>query len=366
MQILSLGRNRIMTYDGIEKLRSLANLSVINLEDNPIAMDEDNPTREYVAAFLPKIKYYNYTLIDDETRASAREKYSRELRKLEEIESEELMRREKLQKDTEEEVLLGKCFVEFLIQQRLFDTLFEPWDNALNVDEKSLQLQEEFRQKYVVIAKELRDIAVQEHERRQEEIRAFKNCIEDARKETQSKAQRLIETYLEEKEESSLDTSSTSERLDEMWKSLMEEEVLLFENIVAGIEGFRTSLENLIGEFFQRAQTCLNRIREADSVYLDALEEAVTEFIMLKITSNRENEIPADLKDSDSIASKIIQMGQRQRLKIDETKRVLVEKAKVWVKEFICELHEEEVQRNRNNIVEINYFLDYEREIITE
>ncbi|XP_059616497.1 dynein regulatory complex subunit 3 [Phlebotomus argentipes] len=364
LQMLSLAKNRIKTYDGVAKLRLLARLSVINLEDNPIARDPHNPTSEFVAAFLPQIKYYNYTLIADETRASAREKYSRELRKLEEVESEETMLRDRMHKEAKEEALLKLCFVEFLNREALFHSLFDASDSVLNVDEKSAELREGFKKRYLIIAKELRDVAVSEHERRQEEIRAFRECIEDAQKETQGKAQSLIENYLQEKQDNCLDPSLTpDERLNQMWKTLMEAEVLLFENIEAGIEDFRLNIEHMIEEFFHRAQTCLNKIREADSQYLDFLEESVTEFIMLKITSSKENEIPGGLKDTDSIANRIIQMGQRQRLKIDEIKRILVEKGKAYVKEFIAELHEQEVQRNRAKIIEINYFLDCEREI---
>ncbi|GAB0093438.1 leucine-rich repeat-containing protein 48 [Sergentomyia squamirostris] len=362
LQILSLGKNRIKTYDGIEKLRFLQHLAVINFEDNPIAKDAENPTSEFVVVFLPQIKYYNYKLITDETRASARDKYSRELRKLEEVEHEEMMLRDKMQNEAKEEVLLRDCFIEFLHHHQLFESLFDSADAVLNVEPGALELKEKFRDSYLNIAKELRDVSINEHERRLSEIAAFKKCLEAARTKTQQKAQSLIEKYLEEKEENTLAPSAIPDRLDQMWKSLMEEEVLLFENVKAGIDSFKSNMEQMIEDFFHRAQTCLNKIREADSSYLDALEECVTEFIMLKITSSRESEIPAELKDSDTIANRIIQMGQRHRLKIDEIKRNLVEQGKAWVKDIIAELHEEEIQRNRAKIIEINYFLDYERE----
>uniref|UniRef100_A0A1B0DCP6 Dynein axonemal assembly factor 1 homolog n=1 Tax=Phlebotomus papatasi TaxID=29031 RepID=A0A1B0DCP6_PHLPP len=182
LQIVSLAKNCIKTYDGIEKLRFLKKLSVINLEDNPISRDLDNPTSEYVAAFLSQIKYYNYTLIADETRASAREKYSRELRKLEEIESEEKVLREKIEKDAKEEVLLRQCFVEFLNRHQLFDSLFDASDSVLNVDEKAIGLRMEFKDRYLSIAEELRKVGVDEDKRRQVEIAEFRKCIEEARR----------------------------------------------------------------------------------------------------------------------------------------------------------------------------------------
>lgn len=45
------------------------------MQENPIAKDEENPMRIYIAAFLPDLKYYNYAYITPQERLEGRKKY---------------------------------------------------------------------------------------------------------------------------------------------------------------------------------------------------------------------------------------------------------------------------------------------------
>lgn len=87
---LSLGNNQIETLENVrifvgsvslvvydnemtlqfKRLRFLPKLYVLNMEGNPVVgkFRRDVPFTTYVAAMLPKLKYYNYTLLTDEER----------------------------------------------------------------------------------------------------------------------------------------------------------------------------------------------------------------------------------------------------------------------------------------------------------
>lgn len=71
--ILNLGANRIKSMSGFERLRFLP-IKVFNMERNPIGEKID--IREYVSAFLPKVKYYNYTYVTGQEKEQAAKEYS--------------------------------------------------------------------------------------------------------------------------------------------------------------------------------------------------------------------------------------------------------------------------------------------------
>lgn len=60
----------------IERFRFLPKLKVLNLEGNPMCKKEGFSLREYIAAVLPNLKYYEYMAIKDEEREKGREVFA--------------------------------------------------------------------------------------------------------------------------------------------------------------------------------------------------------------------------------------------------------------------------------------------------
>lgn len=73
LMILNIGVNHIKTMAGFERLRFLP-LKVFNMEGNPVG--ESINLRQYVSAFLPKIKYYNYIYVTPKEKEEAAIEYS--------------------------------------------------------------------------------------------------------------------------------------------------------------------------------------------------------------------------------------------------------------------------------------------------
>lgn len=61
----------------LERLRFMKELRSLNLEGNPIAKKPAKNTtfRTYVAAFLPRLKYYNYEYIYDDEREKGKNEF---------------------------------------------------------------------------------------------------------------------------------------------------------------------------------------------------------------------------------------------------------------------------------------------------
>jgi hypothetical protein len=81
LNVLSLGSNKIFDY--VEAIRYLYNLRLPNLQvlkmaDNPFFKTKEAEYKNYAIAFLKKLKYLDYELIDDETRNYATEKHREE------------------------------------------------------------------------------------------------------------------------------------------------------------------------------------------------------------------------------------------------------------------------------------------------
>ena len=71
LNVLSLGSNKFTDF--VEPIRylynlRLQNLQVLKMSENPFSKTKDHESKLYAIAFLSKLKYLDYELIDDEAR----------------------------------------------------------------------------------------------------------------------------------------------------------------------------------------------------------------------------------------------------------------------------------------------------------
>lgn len=81
LNVLSLGSNKILDFvEAIKYLYNLRlpNLQVLKMADNPFYKTKEAEYKNFAIAFLKKLKYLDYELIDDETRNYATEKHREE------------------------------------------------------------------------------------------------------------------------------------------------------------------------------------------------------------------------------------------------------------------------------------------------
>lgn len=94
--------------------------------------------RQVVSAYLPNLKYYNYTHISTEEREEATKEFSRELRELNERESQEITRQREQEVLANERIHHFECFIENLEGHDLFNKLFEGDDFSFDTDRMAI------------------------------------------------------------------------------------------------------------------------------------------------------------------------------------------------------------------------------------
>lgn len=107
----------------IERLRFLKKLRCLNLKGNEIEKG-DKFFRIYIAGLLPQLTYYENKYISKVHRDEGRDRFRFKLREIMDDEKFEVVERERIAREHEENIHLKKCFVEHLDKDQLFDSLF--------------------------------------------------------------------------------------------------------------------------------------------------------------------------------------------------------------------------------------------------
>lgn len=80
--------------------------------------------RIYIAGLLPQLTYYENKYISREERDEGKDRFRFKLREIMDNEKAEVIERERVAREKEENVHFTKCFVEDLDKDQLFDSLF--------------------------------------------------------------------------------------------------------------------------------------------------------------------------------------------------------------------------------------------------
>ena len=127
LQCLSLGNNAVPSLDVCQYLRKFRNLHLVNLEGNPVCKEPEY--KMMLLAYLPNIKYLDYSLINPPDVAAAREQYQDELQEAEENEAveEEKEKRDRAAREMTE--VLGRANLE-VVQTIFYDFFKEDTEHA--------------------------------------------------------------------------------------------------------------------------------------------------------------------------------------------------------------------------------------------
>ncbi|XP_058984362.1 dynein regulatory complex subunit 3 isoform X2 [Musca domestica] len=196
--ILSIGNNLISSPEGIERFRFLPNLKVLNLEGNPLAQESEFSLSDYIAAILPKLKYYEYVAIGDEQRESARRRFYRELREIETNEEMELQARSQKLREEENAKRLSVSFVEHLNEHQLYESLWNGDEDGrilMMIGEAANDLAEEYGNDIFELTQEIYKLGLEKYDERQREIDKFHQSIEQGHLEIQQMGHKILEDF---------------------------------------------------------------------------------------------------------------------------------------------------------------------------
>ncbi|XP_055377347.1 dynein regulatory complex subunit 3 [Condylostylus longicornis] len=403
LEILSIGNNKIDSSEGLERFRFFKNLKVLNLEGNPIAKDDKKPLRVYLAALLPNLQYYNYIFITEKEREECLEKHRHAIELIETNESDELILIAKKEKDIADEIRLSKCFVEFLNERQLFNSLWDNDEEAIElrtINPDAIELINNYNEDLFKITQEIYKIGVEKYDERKEEIETFEKYLKEGQESSQRKSISSTEDFLEESEdtfnnaralfieiekylEQGLDENSNQivetktkidelynsfkNKLDNLWEILMGHEVNLYEAIEEVLNTFDQNITKMLQSFLESVLKLFVTLREICKNFIKNLLDVVTAYIEYHISHGGNYDIVPKslhkyLDNKDKIPELIESIKRRHIDKINEREDRLITRSKTWVKEFVSVKRDEELVRNRNKLTEINYFMSQMRE----
>ncbi|KAJ3123148.1 Dynein regulatory complex subunit 3 [Nowakowskiella sp. JEL0407] len=348
LQVFSIGNNNLTVLENLSYLSRFENLRVLNAAGNSLCK---NPNyRHYVLAHIRNLKYLDYRLVDEESVAAARERYIDDLIAIEEEEKVAIGRKEEMKRMREAEELCEGAHVAKI--DRLFDEMFDEdqdFQKLLPLARENIEeLRGDYRAKFEVIAKELKHFALKKNKDKADEFEMFQKCKWDAKMEKDEDGIKQLHKYQNVKKQllKLIQNSKDAGEIDDAIKLLkdqtqtlsdllMDHEMSLveqFEDVMKDFERCFTEMCGTIGEYSQQA---FANMREAENEF----HERFTELVMSsydRFQKGDMDELDDELRNEDRLLTGT-----------NRDQELVIQKA-----------HEDEIQRNRDRICEINAFLD--------
>ncbi|XP_054286965.1 dynein regulatory complex subunit 3-like isoform X1 [Macrosteles quadrilineatus] len=392
LEIFSIGNNDIEDERCVLYLRNFKNLKSLNMAGNPCAHEG---FREYVAAFIPQLVYYEYRLLTEKEIQLARSKY---LKDLEQVEKEEGIAEAEERKACERrtrELLHSEAFVEQMDGDQLSEAMFscDPSGRALQLmDEEAEELFSSFQEQVRSVTTEIFNLGQQQLKLRNEEIQQFMQCVQQAKSRSQKKSQQIVEEFTTSKNqifvrvqelmaasrENEADKESIAVTIgakitefhdlcQKTWKSLMGIELVLFEQFEELNVEFEKNLEDMVTQFIEEAQVHFTLIREHENIFSQVLKDLAMRFLT-HLTSRRDDlsMLPSTLQeimtDKETLAAALAVSHDLHLQVIDNREDQLITRVRGWHRDLCDDLQTEEISRNRATVLEINHFLDIQKE----
>ncbi|XP_012058247.1 PREDICTED: leucine-rich repeat-containing protein 48-like [Atta cephalotes] len=384
--ILNIGKNKIDDWEHVVYLHDFKSLKSLNTCDNPCTKIDGY--LDYLFAFMPQLTYCQYKMISENERQSAIDKHYRIISNLKENEAKIQTELELQQEFENKTLLLFASYVEHLDEDYLFQQIFSSDKVAgrtlSTINENTQNAFEEYKKSFVAMCHELCELGLQENDRRTEEIRLFETAVNEGKTNMQNEARRIVNKVLEKrttifanikdemeilvkKQEQEVESVIAKTRelfnefndlLSKTQNQLMSKEIILHEQIVDINEVFRMNITAMVNSFLETARENFSLLRNAEKEYNNIIE------LVLQSLSDFENE--AFLKDlccdNDTLATILTASHETHLQVIDNREKHMINRLNNWLKEYINRLFADENKRNRQQIVEISHFFEYQHQ----
>ncbi|XP_022192946.2 dynein regulatory complex subunit 3 [Nilaparvata lugens] len=402
LEIFSIGRNSIDDRgDCVLYLRKFKKLKSLNMIDNPVTQKLFNGEkfRKFLVAYIPQLVYYTYRLISNEEKENARHVHQKELEKLEQDERNLQHVEEQEERLKREEAQHAKAYVEKLNGHQLFEYLFErdPEGQAvLLTGQEAEEINEGFKVQTHEITQGLFQLGQEQLALRDEEIRQYTSTVNITKANSYQESRKQVEHFLLEKDSISADTKALldivespalvgEEQLSEyassmkmlefkfqdisqdLWTHLMRNEMVLSEQLEELNSTFERNLRDMVNNFIESAQGYFTQIREQENIYSELIKDHVVRYqTHLTIRNEDLSTLPPLLKtimtDKESVISALQTSHDLHFLVIDTREDQLINRIRDWYSDLCSKIEKEEIERARNAVLEINHFLDFERD----
>ncbi|CAH1116144.1 unnamed protein product [Phaedon cochleariae] len=395
LMIFSIGRNEIEDPENVYYLRRFKMLTSLNMAHNPCA--RDNNFRIFIAAFLPKVVYYEYKRIEESERDEGTNMFLNKLRAIELVEELEDAKTANIEKAKADAELHSVSFVEYLNSRYLFDLLFEDDEEGKALMEMGDEVQEfyvEYEEQFIDLCKQIFDVGQKHYKIRSDEMDNFTKTVEQAKKENQEESIGHMENFMEKKNDmfslirllqkhldnDIIDVAKYTQKIEEFneihnelihdtWKKLMKLELQLFEQVEEVNQNFEHTMTDMINAFIEEAQALFTQMRALEVTYTENLADIGARYIT-QANLGESFFIPEVLRpimaDKEFLNNAIASTHDMHLQIIDNREDTLVGRAKQWLESFCTGLTKDEIKRNRYKLLEINHFLDIQREEFDE
>ncbi|ETE72193.1 Leucine-rich repeat-containing protein 48, partial [Ophiophagus hannah] len=332
LQVFSIGNNNINDLENMIYLRTFKNLRTLNLTGNPVCDNEVYSM--FIAAYLPNLVYLDFRLVEENMREMALMKYQYAIEEMRHGETLALAKQKEWEAREKEVEYHKSAYVEYLDGSYLFDSMFAEDPEA----SKLIYLPGVPALKFVEICQTLFEYGLQQHQRREDEIAVFYECLNEALKDNQDEGTRIIHEF-EKKNQ------GTIEEIQNLTDSQMAELKLVeYNDEISKLYETLMSLEMQLVDQLELLETAINTLEKIVKSEYD--EEMPDEVRMLFV-------------DKDTIVNAVNASHDIHLLKIDNREDEIITKANNRVYNLIEKVHKDEIHRNRNRVLELHHYIDH-------
>ncbi|XP_066592283.1 dynein regulatory complex subunit 3-like isoform X2 [Prorops nasuta] len=388
LRIFNVANNKISTNKHVIYLRKFINLRSFTIKNNPCTKIEGY--KEYLLAFNPQLKYFEYKLINEEEREVAAQKYYKEIFDLQEIEKEEEISSKRDSRDKTN--LSSSLCIDNLKDDYLFQDMFHHDKKGkllYMVNENSKNCFEEYRNQFLKICKELYEKGLEQHTYRLDEIKLFQDVVDNYKTLVEEKARTLVEDVLKTKAEILMKIKqlkeSTEEEMDvdvidknvarlhkfaddfndsilKTWKILLANELTLHDQITVMNETFRFNIKDIVETFIETVRTYFSELRNLESEYKDSINSVLLFYIS---EFNENDKMPNHFinvcGDKDILNNNVNVSNEMHLQIIDDWEDNIIVCLNEWLEKFTDEQKQKEEQRNNKKILEVSHFLEVQK-----
>nr|XP_022918474.1 dynein regulatory complex subunit 3-like [Onthophagus taurus] len=391
LMIFSIGNNLIEDRENVIYLRRFPNLKSVNMAGNPCAKEAD--FRIFACVFLHTVDYYEYKKILDEEREEGHSIYHSLLSEIEEVEAKQKEIDDKIAAENAESELYADSFIEFLGSNHLFDQMFEEdvdLQSLMKIGDDPKDFYTELETAFLTYCLQIFNFGQEQYKIRHKEVENFMKNVNAAKKKSQQESIDQMEQFIVKKNKIFSTIKKLQEDVDnreltiadynqkvfdygeqysllihETWKTLMGLEMVVYEQMEDVNQIFEQALTEMINTFIEYAQGVFAQMRTAEQTYTENINDCAQRYMtMTSLTPDfvMPKELKTLMSDKDILTNSLGASHDMHLLAIDNREDRLVNRAKNWLNGLVSNLAKDEIIRNRTKVLEINNYLDKQRE----
>ncbi|XP_076366369.1 dynein regulatory complex subunit 3-like isoform X2 [Tachypleus tridentatus] len=390
LQVLSVGNNLIDDFENVLYLRSLKNVQCLNLAGNPVTGRENY--RLQVAAHLSQLRYLDYRIISKEEKVVASEKYGHVVEELVAADLIKEKEKEEIRKEEEKRLLHKEAFVENFEGSQFFDLMFaeDKVGTLFTMLPGTEKYFKTFKEQFIKTVEDLLKLGLDEHQRRNNERREFLKSVEETVLNNRALGTEKVEAFVEYKnsvfqELQQLDPESENPEVVEKFNSLFQEfhretslllnelmnlEMTLIDQLEEIYREFEHQLTEMVNSFVELVHVSMAHLRELEQFYTEDLSELAMSCLERFIRNDVDLDLPEGLHvvfvNKDTVKNAVSSSHEHRLAVIDEREDILTSTIYIWMNDLLNQLNLEEQERNRHKVLEINHFIDKQREEVDE